>query len=310
LHGGRTDWFEQSDGLTGNTVFAIFEDHEGNVWVGTNEGLDRFRDFAVPSLSSKQGLLDDGYSLVASRDGSVWIASAHGLSRWKDTKAIVYSWSRSNKVSALAGAPRSAMTTAEVVNNSGLPATPQSLFQDHLGQIWATTAKGIARWDGSRFVAVNGVPGDEVYAMAEDREGTVWIGSAENGLFRVPRLGGIGKTSWSQLGRREYATAMAGDPSQGGLWLGFARGGIAYVKDGQLRASYAVETGLGKGSVRHLRFGSRGTLWAATEGGLSRIRDGRIATLTHDNGLPCETVHWSVEDDDHFIWLYMPCGLV
>src|SRR5262249_9879622 len=75
VHGGRTDWFEQSDGLTGNTVFAIFEDHEGNVWVGTNEGLDRFRDFAVPSLSSKQGLLDDGYSLVASSDGSVWIAS-------------------------------------------------------------------------------------------------------------------------------------------------------------------------------------------------------------------------------------------
>jgi hypothetical protein len=67
---------------------------------------------------------------------------------------------------------------------------------------------------------------------------------------------------------------------------------------------------LGQGNVSHLRFGPLGTLWAATEGGLSRIRDGRIATLTSKNGLPCDEVHWSMEDNDQSIWFYMPCGLV
>ena len=46
------------------------------------------------------------------------------------------------------------------------------------------------------------------------------------------------------------------------------------------------------------------------EGGLSRIKDGRVATLTTRNGLPCDTIHWSMEDDDRSLWLYAACGLV
>src|SRR5262249_34937694 len=53
-----------------------------------------------------------------------------------------------------------------------------------------------------------------------------------------------------------------------------------------------------------------GTLWAATEGGLSRLKNGRIATLTSANGLPCDGVHWAIEGEDHSFWLYTPCGLV
>jgi hypothetical protein len=50
-------------------------------------------------------------------------------------------------------------------------------------------------------------------------------------------------------------------------------------------------------------------VWAATEGGLSRIKDGHIETLSSKNGLPCDRVHWSMEDDDNAMWVYMPCGL-
>ena len=51
-------------------------------------------------------------------------------------------------------------------------------------------------------------------------------------------------------------------------------------------------------------------MWAATEGGLSRVKDGRVTTLTSRNGLPCDGVNGVIEDDDHFFWLYMSCGLV
>ena len=68
--------------------------------------------------------------------------------------------------------------------------------------------------------------------------------------------------------------------------------------------------GLGEGWVRGFYIDRNGTLWAATEGGLSRIKDGRILTLTSQNGLPCNTVHWMMEDDAHSVWLYLACGLV
>ncbi len=52
-----------------------------------------------------------------------------------------------------------------------------------------------------------------------------------------------------------------------------------------------------------------GSLWAAAENGLSRIKDGRVTTLTVANGLPCDAVHWIIEDNDSFYWLYTRCGL-
>ena len=45
-------------------------------------------------------------------------------------------------------------------------------------------------------------------------------------------------------------------------------------------------------------------------GGLSRIQDGRVLTLTSRNGLPCDMVHWMMEDDADSVWLHLACGLV
>src|SRR5262249_39788895 len=74
VHQGRTDVFSPSDGLSGENVQALFEDREGNVWVTTEDGLDRFRDFAVATLSVKQGLSSAFVgSVMADKDGSVWL---------------------------------------------------------------------------------------------------------------------------------------------------------------------------------------------------------------------------------------------
>ena len=51
IHDGRMDLFTRADGLSGNSVPSILEDREGSIWVATVDGLDRFRDFAVPTIS-------------------------------------------------------------------------------------------------------------------------------------------------------------------------------------------------------------------------------------------------------------------
>ena len=96
----------------------------------------------------------------------------------------------------------------------------------------------------------------------------------------------------------------------GGIWLGFFLGGIAHYNDGQIRASYSTANGLAAGRVGDLQLQPDGTLWIATDGGLSRLKNGRVATLTAENGLPCEAVHWLREDDAGFFWLYTSCGLL
>src|SRR5262249_31291911 len=86
--------------------------------------------------------------------------------------------------------------------------------------------------------------------------------------------------------------------------------GLEFLNDGQARASYAAAEGLAPGRVNDLRFGPDGALWAASEGGINRVKNGHIATLSSRNGLPCDDVHWSLEDDAGDFWLSMPCGLV
>jgi signal transduction histidine kinase/ligand-binding sensor domain-containing protein len=289
VQNGRADVFRESDGLSGDIVMSLFEDREGNIWVATTGGIDRFRELPVTAISAKQGLSGDlANAVVAGADGSIWMATDGGVTRWKDGHVTIF---------------RKA---------DGLPDdSAQSLFQDDQGQIWVFTRRGLAYLRNDRFIAVSGVPSTEVYSITGDKAGNLWL-SGNRGLSHL--LGGrlVEHFPWSVLGRHQQAKVIVFDRERGGIWLSFwTDGGVEYFKDGQVRASYTAADGLGKGHVPGLRFDRDGALWAATEdGGLSRIKDGHIATMTTGNGLPCNTIHWSIEDNDLSLWLYTACGLV
>jgi len=244
------------------------------------------------------------------------------LNRWSDGHLTIYRTRRAQAASGgatpapapsgLAAANESgALAAVREITNSGLPDDlVGSLFQDDRGRIWVSTLSGVAYFENGRFTAVSAVPaGADVYSIADDGAGNLWI-SDSNGLLHVLQGSAVERIPWARLGRKDAAFSLVPDPVQGGLWLGFFKGGVACFKDGQVRASYAGADGLGEGRVSDLKLDSDGTLWAATEGGLSRVKNGRVATLTSKNGLPCDAGDWVVEDDAHSFWLYTACGLV
>jgi len=310
VHGDRTDVFSRADGLSGETVWSLFEDREGNIWVATSEGIDRFRTLAAATTLLGRGM-GNVEAIAADRDGSIWVSTDSDLERWNDGHVTIYRPAREKSTANLSTRIARPANVVEIVVK-GLPDHPAgSLFQDSRGRLWLGTTRGLGYLQKDRFVFVAGVPDGYIDSIAEDGEGHLWIAHRDAGLLRLSADGGIRRVAWSEISQNAAWTRVTTDPVGGGVWLGFFAGGIVHFVDGRVRESYSVRDGLGNGAVNHLQVDRDGTLWVATEGGLSRVRNGRIATLDSTGGLPCDSVDWVIDDDsDKSHWLYMSCGLV
>jgi len=173
---GKADVYGNSEGLSGDNIYAIFEDLEKNIWVATIDGLDRFRDFAVVSFGRKEGLVNPlVWSVLAARDGSVWVSTFAGLNRW--TNASFATFGQDGKLNGLSA---------------------NSLFQDDSGRIWVSTTAGFGYLQEDRFRPVSTVPG-AITAMAQDTAGNLWIANEHAALFKLRDAGVVQQIAWTDL---------------------------------------------------------------------------------------------------------------
>ena len=306
IHQGVLDLYVEADGLSSDVVSVIFEDREGSIWVSTSHALHRFGDAAVVSVSTRHGLSNPRTNAVlADPDGSVWLSTNNGLNRVTDRDVTVY-----RAPGVRVDGSRTARPIRHVTDAGFAPSGVQSLFRDRLGRIWFSTETGVAYLERDRVVRLTGVSGDLTRAITEDGDGVIWIATQRQGLFRVVQgRADPAPIPWTALGHTEPASAAIGDP-RGGVWLGFGLGGLVRFHGDKISARYGPADGLAAGRVSHLSFDRTGTLWIATDDGLSRFNGSGFSTLTSRSGLPCDAVQWTIDDNLGSLWLAMPCGLV
>jgi signal transduction histidine kinase/ligand-binding sensor domain-containing protein len=267
--------------LSSGDVWTIFQDRQGELWVGTNGGLNRLdratetftryqHDPADPSSLANDQVL----AILEDSAGRLWIGTADGLDQFdRSQNRFLHYRHDQNDGQSLSGD------------------TILELYEDRSGVVWIGTTAGISRYDetASQFALYQNRPNslyplsdDLILAVCEDRGSDLWVGTAEGGLNWLDREAGTvtvyrhDPTDPASLSS-DGVTALYEDRA-GDLWVG---------TDNRWLERFNPQTGtfvhvwyLSAGVPQVIREDRGGDLWIGTPNGLYRL-DRSANTATH-----------------------------
>lgn len=270
--------------LTSDLVRSLFEDREGNVWVGTQSGLNRLSDGVVSMVPLGAGerlvravTLDD--------DTAVWIGTSDGLYHMEN------------------GVPR------RFGREHGLPSASVRALHNEPGRgVWVATDAGVVvvTREGVRPGPSRQPLAGQVVGLTVDRRGDVWVGEISTGLVRLGEASAT-KPDAPPPGTKPPFT-IYGDAS-GRVWTGYFDGTLQ-VRDGDDVRTFGRADGFVGGMVTTLHESPRGTVWIGSSKGLSRYRDGRFDTVGWNSGLPGNVIGAIVPDGLGQLWLASSAGIL
>ncbi|MBB6064032.1 diguanylate cyclase (GGDEF)-like protein [Pseudoxanthomonas broegbernensis] len=288
VHG--VEWLAPGPVLPRGRIASLLEDAEGSVWVGANGGLFRLRETLFSSWTRRDGLGGDYVrAVLEDRDGTLWVGGGGGLDRQ---------------------VPGGGFRPVPLPGAGGETASVLSLAQGADGDLWVGTfADGVYRLrDGvllRRYGQADGVPSGHVRALAADRGGAVWVGT-RRGVVRIDAAGVHPPPPVPDLpDGLVTALAVIGED----LWIGSVAG--ASVLRGGTRVERLDLDAAGGGARTVFGFQQvDGRTWIATDRGLFRHRDGGLARIGLEQGLPVDAVFQLVPDREGAAWITSNRGVL
>ncbi|MDW7693149.1 two-component regulator propeller domain-containing protein [Flammeovirgaceae bacterium SG7u.111] len=306
-------WFQSA---SGSSISSICENHDGRLWIGTNDGLNLFDpeteiivDFKNDPNKPLTTLVNNGVSnMYLSSKNKLWIATNNGISIL-DIETKVFS---------------------NFTNNPddihSLPAGKINAFhEDDKGRIWiATTTKGVCMYEEetNRFISYsydendsNSIGNNRALSMSGNGN-FLYVGT-ENGGYNIMN---------TQTGKfQRYMPDLANENSIGSnsiyasyfdkttqtVWTGSYNAGVSYygLNDKNFNHFKPRIGGLNNGKIRDLMETKDGKIWIATDGGGINVYDKKSKKFTyykHDpknpKSIPSDAILALHQDKTGSIW--------
>lgn len=291
--GVRFQVFDKTNGeqLLNKWVKSLYQDAEGNLWIGTyGGGLTRLKGGVFTTYTSEDGLSGNLVNAICGGgDGNgdvLWIGANNGLNRLviKNGKPEVTVYTTRDGLAA------------DIVN---------AVYSDSGGNLWIGTNKGLNRLDNGDFTTYtteSGLADNIVYTIYEDtgeNRGVMWIGT-EGGLNRLYNGRFDVYTTREGLSGNRIRTIRR--DADGNLWAGTYGGGLNRLTPDRKAGAFSIDfigaaDGLSDDKVLTVCEDRERNLWIGTEaGGLNRLKDSKFTPFTTREGLSHD-VAWSICED-------------
>jgi signal transduction histidine kinase/streptogramin lyase len=272
------EFLTRQHGLATDAVQCVFEDREGNVWVGTQAGLQRLTPHRVTPLTD----LPIARATALTPDGSIWVGSTRGLTRFRVGGRRHYGEAE--------GLPGSVVLATQA---------------DRAGVLWVSTERGIARFANESFsplVVRSGATIPRIFSLVHTRS-ALWLRDVNLAMAKVSDDGEVLPLDELPEEFRHNVVTLA-DDANGNLWLGANNGRLGVLRpDGTF-----ARRELGIGSITAITPAADGALWVGGDDGLSVVEGDRVQTVTAAHGLPVR-VRSIVEDGEGVLWVGFGSGI-
>ena len=156
------------------------------------------------------------------------------------------------------------------------------------------------------WLTENGLPQNTVHAIAQTKDGYIWIGTEEG----LARFDGVKFTVFDKQNtpeiRSNYIRTLLAD-RQGALWIGTAQG-LVRMLNGKFTL-FTSDDGLPSETIQAICEDREGNLWVATAAGLGLLKSGGLTTFTTKERLISGSIQALFEDTGGALWIATPYGV-
>jgi ligand-binding sensor domain-containing protein/serine phosphatase RsbU (regulator of sigma subunit) len=295
----KTKHFNQSNGLLYNFVWAINEDNKGNIYVGTNVGVNKITPQEKISKFVTKGM-DSSIpirAIIKDRKNNLWFVARNTIYKY-DHKTCKFFGEKNG-----------------LVGNS-----IYSAIQDSEGNIWiAMHGIGLIKFSGeafSNYGTKDNLPGEYINSIFQDSQSNMWLGIKG---FGVCKINGEHVQNFKQDFKNLQNSIVVNEiqaiceDNNGNIFLGGAYRGLS-IYNGKTFQNFDDSNGLPNSNVYSITKDHEGVIWIGTADGLCFYKNGKIEVVdvskknvTQSGTLP---IYCITEDKNYNLWLATENGVL
>ena len=295
-------------GLSNDRVLSIIQDREKNIWIGTYLNLNQYFDEQFEIYGNNEGL-DNSliWTVIQSKDGNFWVGTEGGLVQFIPDAFMA---------NATANSQSSPYKFVKLTGKEGEILNTSALYEDVKGNIWYTDfGKGLSRLNPVTkktdvyTVEKSGLPVNEIYTIAGDKDGNIWIGTNKGGLikFDIQTEKFEQRTTAQGIGSDQIYTIYR--DSKDRMWLGTLSGALT-MYDGTAFKTFTEKEGYPSKFTLCITEDASGNIWFGTfDLGLYKYDGSTFKSYTTKEGLSSNTPFLLTCDDKNNLWIGSGLGV-